>query len=56
MSDLRLVRLPSGPWSLVAVPDSQNEPFNVRAAAREDRHELRRVPLLAAFQVAGIVR
>ena len=56
MSELRLVRLSSGLWSLVAVPDSQHEPFKVRAATREDRHELRRVPLLAAFQVAGIVR
>ena|GEM_PF-2178680 len=55
MSDLRLVRIPSGLWSLVAVPDSQHEPFKVRAAVREDRHELRRVPLLAAFHVAGIV-
>lgn len=56
--NLRLVRLPSGTWSLVAVPDSQHVATKRRADSREvlleERAEPLRLPFLASFPAAGV--
>lgn len=55
---LRLVRLPSGAWGLLAVPDSQHVATKRRAESREvlleERAEPRRLPFLASFPTAGV--
>lgn len=51
---LRLVRLPSGAWALVAAPDAQRLETERRAA--QVVREARRVPFLAPLTAAGGAR
>ncbi len=55
---LRLVRLPRGAWSLVAVPDSQHVATERRAVSpevvREDLAEPGRLRFLASLPAAGV--
>lgn len=57
MRALVLLRLPSGLWSLVAVPDSQHVATTRGAARREVVREVLaafgRVPLLAPLSAVG---
>lgn len=57
---LRLLRLPSGGWSLVAVPDAQHLTTERRSVSREEvravRLEVRGVPFLSPFPAAGGAR
>ncbi len=54
---LRLVRLPSGAWGLVAVPGEQRLATKRRADSREvlleERARPRRLPFLASLLAAG---
>ncbi len=56
--NLRLVRLPRGAWSLVAVPDSQHVSTQRRPDSREvlleERAEPRRLRFLASLSAAGV--
>lgn len=59
MNDLRLVRLPSGRWILLAVPASQHVAFKApapREAARAELVEARRALLLDPLPAAGGAR
>ena len=55
---LRLVRLPRGAWSLVAVPDSQRVAPARRPDSREvlleERAEPRRLRFLESLSAAGV--